>query len=274
MQALQKPFSFQIKQLEIVRWSIVVVLTFFISHYLSYGKLPFTEGYQFPTRTFLIVFIYGIIICTANTMIYRKLDGVIDFKQALAKRLVYQFLLVWISTTLIFTFLQVVINLIIFDREITLYGFSFYLLICLFISTFETIGYTTWSFYEIFKKSPDKLLDDRISIKTNGRITKFRFNEISYIHSKGGIVTLVDHNTKRYITQFSAFNEIENKLPKDRFYRVNRQYIINKEIIREVEDQSNRTLLLHLHPDRMNGITQFSVSRYKRSAFKKWFNDS
>ena len=271
MTQYSRPLFQHLYSLQLVRWGLVLILSLFVSHYLSYGKLPLSVDYEFPLQSFLIVVIHGVILCYTNTFIYSRLDQLVTFQQSIAKRLANQFLLVWISTILIFSLLQIIFNLLILNREITFYGFTYYLSICLFISTFETIGYTSWIFYNIFKDSPEKLLDNRICIKMNGQLKKFKFDEIAYIHSKGGIVTLVDQDKKRYITQFSALSEVENDLPKDHFFRINRQFIINKEIIKEVVDKSNRTLLLSLKSNQINGISHFTVSRYKSREFKKWF---
>ena len=91
-------------------------------------------------------------------------------------------------------------------------------------------------------------------------IACFMKENIHYIYTFSG---------EKHILDFTTMEEIEELLDPQRFYRANRQFIVNIESIQSVMPHENQKLSLTLKaPLKM----EVDVSREKAPAFKKWFD--
>jgi DNA-binding LytR/AlgR family response regulator len=74
---------------------------------------------------------------------------------------------------------------------------------------------------------------------------------------------------EKHILDFTTMEEIEELLDPQKFYRANRQFIVNIDAIKSVMPHENQKLTLSLKaPLKM----EVDVSREKAPAFKKWFD--
>lgn len=90
-------------------------------------------------------------------------------------------------------------------------------------------------------------------------IALFMRDELIYAHTFEGARYIVNH--------YEALEEIEKLLPPEKFFRANRQSIIN---IHAVENyRSDYTGKLHLHLKHQPDL-QIDISREKAPLFKKW----
>ena len=92
-------------------------------------------------------------------------------------------------------------------------------------------------------------------------------SDLSYFSSKNKIVTAHLKSGKDIITNFNL-KELE-KILSNEFFRINRQYIINKEAIDVVKNAKNYTLEVHLK--KQESKIPLIVSRYRVPHFRKWF---
>lgn len=76
------------------------------------------------------------------------------------------------------------------------------------------------------------------------------------------------HNGERYMLDCSTLDEMEDVLDPDRFYRVNRQYIINIDAVSIVKPIENAKLEIRLKEP--NQTFLLDMSREKAPGFKKW----
>jgi DNA-binding LytR/AlgR family response regulator len=98
-----------------------------------------------------------------------------------------------------------------------------------------------------------------IPVKTTD-IAFFMKENIHYIYTFSG---------EKHILDFTTMEEIEELLDPARFYRANRQFIVNIDAIQSVMPHENQKLSLTLKaPLKM----EVDISREKAPAFKKWFD--
>jgi DNA-binding LytR/AlgR family response regulator len=98
-----------------------------------------------------------------------------------------------------------------------------------------------------------------IPVNTND-IACFMKENIHYIYTFNG---------EKHILDFVTMEEIEELLDPRKFYRANRQFIINIDAIQSVMPHENQKLSLTLRaPLKM----EVDISREKAPAFKKWFD--
>jgi DNA-binding LytR/AlgR family response regulator len=70
-----------------------------------------------------------------------------------------------------------------------------------------------------------EVLEDRIFVRHNGKMEKLLLADLLYIEADRNYCTLITHKLKHVIT--CTLKSMEEKLPKSRFLRVHRSYIIN-----------------------------------------------
>lgn len=86
---------------------------------------------------------------------------------------------------------------------------------------------------------------------------------------KEAVVYLYTFSGEKHILDYTSMEEIEELLDPARFYRANRQYIVNIDAIKSIKLLDTQKLTLKMVAP-LN--TETDVSREKAPAFKKWFD--
>ncbi len=97
-----------------------------------------------------------------------------------------------------------------------------------------------------------------VPIKTTD-IAYFSYESLIYLFTK---------NNEKYLIDDDTMDDIEEMLDPDKFYRVNRQYIVNIDVINRVWGLENSKLMVKLK-DPYQAI-EIDISRQKAPVFKKW----
>ncbi|GAB3916692.1 LytR/AlgR family response regulator transcription factor [Larkinella terrae] len=79
---------------------------------------------------------------------------------------------------------------------------------------------------------------------------------------------MVTHTNERYILEYETLDQIEELIDPNRFYRANRQCIVNIDAVHQVKGLAN--LKLHLKLKAPNHQFNIEISRDKAPSFKKW----
>lgn len=112
-----------------------------------------------------------------------------------------------------------------------------------------------------------KSYKDRFLVKIRDHIQSLKSKEATMFYAEGRTVYLVTQDGRRYIIDYKL-EALEELLRPDKFYRVNRTFIVNIDAIKDVIVYSNSRLRVVLSTDFDKEII---VSRDKVSAFKGWF---
>lgn len=94
-------------------------------------------------------------------------------------------------------------------------------------------------------------------------------NDISYIHITEKSVFLKDFSGREYALDYSL-DHVQELLDPAKFYRINRDCIVNIESISQMTSYSSSRLKLTLKTEKDSGI--FVVSRDKVGDFKRWID--
>lgn len=97
-----------------------------------------------------------------------------------------------------------------------------------------------------------------VPIKTND-IAFFNYDSLVFIHTK---------SNEKYVVDGDTMDEIEGMLDPNKFYRVNRQFIVNIDAISRVWGLENSKLMLKLKEPYQS--VEIDISRQKAPIFKKW----
>ena len=104
---------------------------------------------------------------------------------------------------------------------------------------------------------------ERIPVEKSGRKVLVPVDQIRYIEAKDDY-SCIYTDTDRYLSTISLA-KLEAKLSEHGFFRVHRGYLVNLQMVQEVESVSGGTLLLTM----VNSTEKIPVSRRRVSALKK-----
>ena len=125
-------------------------------------------------------------------------------------------------------------------------------------------------------KLPAELIDlpknfkKRFIVKFGDKIQHKNVDDISYIFAEGKLAYIVTRsNNRKYIIEHTL-DELEKfHLNPDFFFRINRKFIVNIDVIEEVRNYVNSRLKLIINS---SADMDMIVSREKVNDFKNWLN--
>lgn len=127
-----------------------------------------------------------------------------------------------------------------------------------------------------YKEQLDKLLSQMsksykssLLIYFQEKIIPIKTDDIDYIHSENGIVTIYMNDKRHYIINYTLDN-LESMLNPIEFYKANRQFIIHRSAIANIEHYFTRRLIVKLTQPTPETII---VSKVKAAEFLKWVED-
>ncbi|MEM9076943.1 MAG: LytTR family DNA-binding domain-containing protein [Bacteroidota bacterium] len=105
-------------------------------------------------------------------------------------------------------------------------------------------------------------------LTSGNRLIPIDVNEIGYFQAEYGAAKCYTQNNNLYAMD-TSLDKIELELdPKD-FFRANRQFIVNKNAIIDIEPYFNGRLYVNIDPKPKESVI---ISKAKATEFKKWVN--
>ncbi|WP_299610112.1 LytTR family DNA-binding domain-containing protein [uncultured Aquimarina sp.] len=246
---------------------VLILFSLVVNHIAASDNFQDDTAYRFPIEGFLFTIIFSTlvaIIAHFNFKFYKK--KYFSIKVEIAK--VIRFMATTLGyITLIYIPANVTIEALA-DGDIHIYYIVIGLLITLLIC-FILIGlWYAQDIYELYKLS---LKDAEITIDNGIKMTKLSYENIACFYSENKIVYTVKNDGTTMNTDFTL-NELEEKINDQLFFRANRQMIVHKDTIDQVEKIENGKLRILLKTCIKNdAIAKITISRYKRKAFMDWF---
>jgi len=109
----------------------------------------------------------------------------------------------------------------------------------------------------------------RFLVKLRDKLVSVEVDNIACFRTHLGIVQMVTKQNKKYIMD-SPLDDIMLQLDPSKFFRANRQYIVNFHAIEATHKYHKGKLLLELKPKSEEAIV---ISTEKSSEFKRWLGD-
>ncbi len=237
--------------------TLLLFYTTVIYHLVDYDNFPFSPNYQFPFSAIIKAYLPSILVAISLEWYYQYIFK----KNSLEPKAgVIQFLKITIlSSVSLFTIAYFIIV-----REI---GNLYYIIISFILTMANLILWITIIYGKtLFLKWIKLGGQNSLNIKSGTTIHKVNLSEVSHFSSRNKIVIAHLKSGKDIITNFNL-RELEGILPKE-FFRINRQFILNKEVIDLVKQAKNQTLDVQLKSRKLE--TSLIVSRYRASSFRKW----
>jgi DNA-binding LytR/AlgR family response regulator len=101
---------------------------------------------------------------------------------------------------------------------------------------------------------------------SNEKIIPVKTADISFIHSAGGIVKVYTKNKQWFLVK-EVLDDLEPQLDPQKFFRANRQYLVNREAVVMAEYFFNRRLVLRLNVETPE---QIIISKMKTPELIEW----
>ncbi len=252
------------------RWfqKAMVLMIFFlgVNHLATRDNFPDSESYRFPIEGFLSSMALCILIGIITDLNFKF------YKKKHFSKKVEMVTIVWFmaSTLAYITIMYIPIN-IIFNIVAGGNTEFYYLLIGLLITlllSFILIGLMyAQDIYNLYKLS---IKDAELTIESGVKMTKLSYENIACFYSENKIVYTVKKDGTSMNTDFTL-NELEAKINDQLFFRANRQIIIHKASVDQIEKIENGKLRIRLKVSIENdAIAEINISRYKRKAFMNW----
>lgn len=115
-------------------------------------------------------------------------------------------------------------------------------------------------------KLDDKKFKIRFLVKMGDKLVSVETENISCFQAKNGVVYLLTTGSKKYLID-QTLDDIIQDLDPEKFYRINRQYIMSYHCIRAVHKLGKGKLLVE---PAISQDDQIIVSSEKSAAFKEW----
>jgi LytTr DNA-binding domain len=252
-----------------------LVLIAFISafnYYLTYNNIKFN---WFLILTYTIDTVQGWLAWWAVRNIVIYLDKKLPYGNNPLKRILIQLLLTTVAGLFVIISLTELVSYIARGRfvPISFYSFDvFIFIIWFFVLNGIYIGmhyYSEWKESERLRMEEKKIRAGGINVKYGKQNLLVPFNEVLGFYSEEGYSILITTDNKKYFPD-KSLDKIEQMLPEEMFYRLNRQFIIHRNAITGFKRTGDGKLdVLVNASENLPGSIQ--VSRIKAAAFKNWF---
>jgi two-component system response regulator LytT len=98
------------------------------------------------------------------------------------------------------------------------------------------------------------------------RLIPVQANAFAFFEIKGGVVRGITFDKKHWLLE-ESLDELTDELCPDAFYRANRQFLVSRKAIKEIEHYFNGRFCLHLLPNPEEPVL---VSKAKAGRFREW----
>jgi hypothetical protein len=242
------------------------------NYYLTYNHIRLN---WFLVLTYSIDTIQGWIAWWAVRSIIIYLDRRVPYSHRPLKRIVIQLIITSLAGLLIIIALTELVSWLVRGRPALLnfYLFDiFIILIWFFVINGIYIGmhyYAEWKQSETQRQEEKKLRTGGFSVKHGKQNLLIPFSDILSFYADEGYIVLLTWNNKKYFPD-KSLDKIEELLPEESFFRLNRQYIVHRNALtgfKRTGDGKIDVLVNNFE----NFPKYIQVSRTRAVPFKNWF---
>ncbi|EOZ92586.1 putative two-component response regulator [Indibacter alkaliphilus LW1] len=256
---------------DVIIFLIAIPIISAINFHLTYTNI---QANSFYLVRFLIDTAQGYIAWWAVRLLIINLDTRIPFEPDPARRILLQTILTTFTGVLLIALTTEALSLMIKKEWAPFHFYSKDLLIIsiwfLVINGFY-IGmyfYRQWKEKKVFYAQGNSK-PCGFPVKKGNQVILVWFEEISMFLVDAEYILLIDSAGKKFLMDLSL-DKIEKKVPGSDFFRLNRQVIANKKIIKGFKKIENGKLLIQLI-ESFDLSQDLIVSRTKASSFRSWF---
>jgi len=129
--------------------------------------------------------------------------------------------------------------------------------------------YNLWQKTEAERKNEMRAFTEGLLVKSGKQEIKLNFDEVIGFSVEGEYVVVSNLSGKKYYLD-QSLDKVEKMLPGSQFFRLNRQFILHRQIITGFKREENGKITVTSgRPESF--APELTVSRIKAPAFKAWF---
>ncbi|WP_437395373.1 LytTR family transcriptional regulator DNA-binding domain-containing protein [Flagellimonas lutimaris] len=242
-----------------------------INYHLTYTNIRW-DWYTYTT--YLIDTAQGYVAWWIIRVIIRFLDRRLPYDKALMKRLFLQLLLTNIFAQGFIILATVVINEIFGDHPLPIKFYTYNLFI-FFIWILVINGiyigmyfYDQWLKTQSLREKDKKLRLHGFEVQLGKTVETIPFESISAFYVDDGATYLKTKENKNFVLD-NSLNKIMPLLPQELFYRLNRKFILHRDLIKNYSRDINGKLSVSIYQTK-NLPDKIIVSRTIAPDFKRW----
>lgn len=242
------------------------------NYYLTWNNIHFNG---FLLLTYSIDTIQGWLAWWAVRSIIIWLDKKMPYTDRPLKRIMVQLVVTTLAGLLVIIVLTELVSWLIRGRPALLnfYLFDIFIFtIWFFVINGIYIGmhyYAEWKQSEMQRQEDKKIRYQGFNVKQGKQNLLIPFDDILSFYTDDGYTVLLTMRNKKFI-QDRSLDKIENMLPEENFFRLNRQFIVNRKAITGFKRTGDGKIDVLVHAtDHLPSSIQ--VSRIKAVSFKSWF---
>jgi LytTr DNA-binding domain len=242
------------------------------NYYLTYSNIRFN---WFLLITYIIDTVQGWLAWWAVRSIIIYLDQQLPYTHRPVKRICIQIFLTTVTGLLIIILLTELVSWIARGRPVPL---NFYLFdVFIFIIWFFVINgiyigmhyYNEWKLSELQREEEKKVRAGGLTVRLGKQNLLVPFSDILGFYSESGYTVLLTWQNRKYFPD-KSLDKIEEALPEEFFFRLNRQFIVHRNALTGFKRTGDGKIdVLLKAPD--NFPDAISVSRTRAVSFKNWF---
>jgi len=263
----------KVKYNDVKFFLIAIALISAFNYYLTYNNIKLN---WFLALTYTIDTVQGWLAWWSVRSIIIYMDKKMPYGERPLKRIIIQVIITTFTGMFIIILLTELVSWIARGRSavMSFYSFDiFIILIWFFVINGIYIGMHYYHESKIAQQQRRKekvLLAGGYPVRLGKQNLLIPFNEIACFYIEDGYSILLNWQDKKFFPD-KSLDKIEKDLPEEWFFRVNRQYIIHRNVaagFKRIEDGKIEILI------KTAGSMPASIpaSRLKAAAFKNWFH--
>lgn len=243
-----------------------------LNYYLTYTNISFSWHTAF---TYITDTLMGYAAWWVIRSIIIAMDKKLPYGDKPLKRIVIQLLFTSVAALAVIITSTELLNKIATNTPVPRGFYSFDIFI--FLIWFFVINgmYTGWYYYYRLHQS-EKLRQEEKKVRQNGFVVKYgkqylniAFSEMAGIYVEDDYAVIITNGNKKYLSD-QSLDKVEKSVPKELFFRVNRQYILSRHVITGFQRIENGKINIMVST---SGFIppQITISRLKAAVFIAWF---
>jgi hypothetical protein len=240
-----------------------------INFYLTYSNIQFNSF-------FAIRYVVDTLQGYAAWLIVRKiifwLDRRLPYQAGIGNRILVQVVLTTLAGLVFIAISTEVLSLLVKNEPAPIDFYSMDLVIIgiwFFVINGVYIGIYFYKSLEIAGQKKPEIEKKGILVKTGNQSLLVQDSEIAMLIVEDDYVSLVSFAGKKYLLD-QSLDKLEQTLPPESFFRINRQAILHRQAIKGFSRIENGKLRIQLALETKSS-PELSISRIKAAAFRAWF---
>lgn len=256
---------------DILIFLIFIPLINTINYHLTYSHIRWD---WYTITTYLIDTAQGYMAWWLIRIIIIFLDEKLPYQKALIKRIFVQLVLTNFIAQSFIILATVIINEIFGDKPLPIKFYTYNLFIFfiwILVINGVYIGiyfYDQWQNITTLRDKDKKLRSNGFEVQLGKTVETISFELISAFYVDEGTTYLKTKENKLFVLD-NSLNKIMPKLPEEFFFRLNRKFILHRDLIKNYNKEINGKLSVSLHSS-LGLSDKIIISRTIAPDFKRW----